>query len=299
MRGNIWKGALSFGLLNIPVKLMKAEEEKAHSFSMLDGEDLSPIKYKKINAKTGDEVPYSQIVKGYEYKKNEYIVMTDKDFKAANVEATGTIDLESFVDLEDVDLMYLEKPYYLVPDKNGEKGYFLLAEAMKKAKKAAIGKIVLRSKQHLALVMVRGDYLVLDMMRFAHEVLDADEVNYFEGVKHPKFSAKEMEMAVDLIENMSDKWKPEQFKDTYYDDLEKIIHKKIKAGKGKTIEYEEPKKIETTSNVIDLMPLLRKSLEEKAGGTKKKASAKKESGKKTSQKAGKKTTKATKHKKGA
>lgn len=295
MRGNIWKGALSFGLLNIPVKLMKAEEEKAHSFSMLDGEDLSPIKYKKINAKTGEEVPYSQIVKGYEYKKNEYVVMTDKDFKAANVEATGAIDLESFVDLDDVDLMYLEKPYYLVPDKNGEKGYFLLAEAMKKAKKAAIGKIVLRSKQHLALVMVRGDYLVLDMMRFAHEVLDADEVNYFEGVKHPKFSAKEMEMAVDLIENMTDKWKPEQFKDTYYDDLEKIIHKKIKAGKGKTIEYEEPKKLETTSNVIDLMPLLRKSLEEKAGGTKKKASAKKESSKKTA----KKTTKATKQKKGA
>lgn len=295
MRGNIWKGALSFGLLNIPVKLMKAEEEKAHSFSMLDGEDLSPIKYKKINAKTGEEVPYSQIVKGYEYKKNEYIVMTDKDFKAANVEATGAIDLESFVDLDDVDLMYLEKPYYLVPDKNGEKGYFLLAEAMKKAKKAAIGKIVLRSKQHLALVMVRGDYLVLDMMRFAHEVLDADEVNYFEGVKHPKFSAKEMDMAVDLIENMTDKWKPEQFKDTYYDDLEKIIHKKIKAGKGKTIEYEEPKKLETTSNVIDLMPLLRKSLEEKAGGTKKKASAKKESSKKTA----KKTTKATKQKKGA
>jgi DNA end-binding protein Ku len=300
--GNIWKGALSFGLLNIPVKLMKAEQEKAHSFSMLDEKDLSPIKYKKINAKTGEEVPYPQIVKGYEYKKNEYIVMTDKDFKAANVEATGTIDIQSFVDLEDVDPMYLEKPYYLVPDKNGEKGYFLLAEAMKKAKKAAVGKIVLRSKQHLALVMVRGNYLVLDMMRFAHEVLDADEVNYFEGIKHVKFAPKEMEMAVDLIENMTDKWKPEQFKDTYYDDLDKIIQKKIKAGKGKTIEYDEPKKVEPTSNVIDLMPLLRKSLEQKSGGGSKKkvkATSKKTTEAKTTKSKNKTTKKAAKHKKGA
>lgn len=289
MAGNIWKGALSFGLLNIPVKLMKAEEEKAHSFSMLDEKDLSPIKYKKINAKTGEEVPYPQIVKGYEFKKNEYIVMTDKDFKAANVEATGTIDIESFVDLEEVDPMFLEKPYYLVPDKNGEKGYFLLADAMKRANKAAIGKIVLRSKQHLALVIVRGDYLVLDMMRFAHEVLDADEVNYFEGIKRVKFTPKEMDMAVDLIENMTDEWKPEKFKDTYYDDLEKIIHKKIKAGKGKTIEYEEPRKVETTSNVIDLMPLLRKSLEQKA-------TPKKKTVKKAKAKTSKKTAK---HKKGA
>ncbi len=274
MRGNIWKGALSFGLLNIPVKLMKAEQEKSHSFSMLDSEDLSPIKYKRINAKSGNEVSYSQIVKGYEYKKNEYIVVTDRDFKAANVEATGAIDLESFVNIEDVDPMYLEKPYYLVPDKNGEKGYFLLAEAMKKAKKAAVGKIVLRSKQHLALVMVRGDYLVLDMLRFSHEVLDADDVNYFEEVKHPKFSPKEMDMAVDLIEKMTEKWRPEQYRDTYYDDLDKMIKKKIKAGKGQTIEYEKPQKIETTSNVIDLMPLLRKSLEQKTGGGKKKTSPK-------------------------
>ena len=132
MRGNIWKGALSFGLLNIPVKLMKAEEEKSLHFSMLDEKDLAPIHYKKINGKTGKEVPYSRIVKGYEYKKNEFVVVTDKDFSAANIEATETIDIENFVDKEDVDLMFLEKPYYIVPEKGGTKGYYLLAEAMKK-----------------------------------------------------------------------------------------------------------------------------------------------------------------------
>lgn len=261
MRSNIWKGALSFGLLNIPVRLMKAEEEKALHFSLLDQNDLSPIHYKKISAKTGKEVPYKRIVKGYEYKKNEFVVMDEKDFKAANVEATGTIDIESFVDLDDVDLMFIERPYYLVPEKNGEKGYFLLCEAMKKSNKVAIGKIVLRSKQHLALIVVRGDYLVLELMRFAHEVLEAHEVDYFDSIKKVRFTNKEMKMAIDLIEGMSEKWKPDQYKDTYYSDLKKIIDKKIKAGKGKVIEYERPEPIKTTSNVIDLMPLLKKSLE--------------------------------------
>jgi DNA end-binding protein Ku len=189
--------------------------------------------------------------------------MDEKDFKAANVEATGTIDIESFVEKDEVDFMFLEKPYYLVPEKNGEKGYFLLCEAMKKSKKAAIGKIVLRSKQHLALIVVRGDCLILEMMRFSHEVLDVDDVDYFETLKKVKFAPKEMTMAVDLIEGMTEKWKPQQFKDTYFDDLQKIIDKKIKAGKGKTIEYEKAEPIKTTSNVIDLMPLLRKSLESK------------------------------------
>ena len=259
MRSNIWKGALSFGLLNIPVRLMKAEEEKAMHFSMLDEKDLAPIQYKKINAKTGKEVPYKRIVKGYEFKKNEYVIVTEKDFKAANIEATGTIDIENFVEQKDIDLMFLEKPYYLVPEKNGEKGYFLLTEAMKKTKKVAIAKIVLRTKQHLVLVMVRGDYLVLEIMRFAHEVLQSDEVDYFDSLKKAKFTPKEMKMAVDLIDGMTEKWKPEKFSDTYYDDLKKIIDKKIKGGKGKVIDYELPEPVKA-SNVIDLMPLLKESL---------------------------------------
>jgi DNA end-binding protein Ku len=275
MRSNIWKGALSFGLLNIPVRLAKAEEEKALHFSMLDEEDLSPIKYKKINAKTGKEVPYKRIVKGYEFKKNQYVIVEEKDFKAANVEATGAIDIESFIDLEEVDPMFLEKPYYLVPEKNGEKGYYLLCEAMKKSGKAAVGKIVIRTKQHLALIMAKEDCLILEMMRFAHEVLQTDEVDYFDSLKKVKFSPKEMEMAVDLIEGMTEKWKPGQYKDTYYDDLKKIIDKKAKAGKGKKIDYGKFEEVKpTASNVIDLMPLLKKSLEGKKKVSKKAAKAK-------------------------
>lgn len=263
MRSSIWKGALSFGLLNIPVNLMKADDEKELHFSMLDGKDLAPIHYKKINAKTGKEVPYSRIVKGYEFKKNEYVVMTDSDFKAANVEATNTIDIENFVDQEDVDLMFLEKPYYLVPEKNGVKGYFLLTEAMKKRKKVAIAKIVIRTKQHLAMIMVKGDYLVLEMMRFSHEVMEVDEVDYFSSLKKMKFTPKELSMAVKLVEDMSEKWKPEKYKDTYYTDLKKIIDKKIKGGKGKVIESVELEGPSKASNVIDLMPLLKASLEKK------------------------------------
>ena len=162
MRSNIWKGALSFGLLNIPVRLAKAEEERNLHFSMLDGKDLTPIKYKKINAITGKEVVFDRIVKGYEYKKNEFVIMTDTDFKAANVDATGTIDIESFVAQDQVDPIYFEKPYYLVPEKNAEKEYFLLCEAMKKSQKVAIAKIVITTKQHLAMIIARGDHLMLE-----------------------------------------------------------------------------------------------------------------------------------------
>lgn len=267
MRSNIWKGALSFGLINIPVKLMKAEEEKNLHFSMLDEKDMAPIRYKKINAKTGKEVPYNRIVKGYEFEKNNFVVVNDLDFKAANVEATGTIDIENFVKLEDIDLMFLERPYYLVPEKNGEKGYFLLTNAMKKSKKVAIAKIVLRTKQHLAMIMERGDCLVLELMRFAHEVLEVDEVDYFDSLKKVKFSPKEMSMALDLVDGMTEEWNPKKYKDTYHADLKKIIDKKIKAGKGKEIDYEiaEPKK---ATNVLDLMPLLKQSLEKKKNAKK-------------------------------
>ncbi|MBI2520932.1 MAG: Ku protein [Bdellovibrio sp.] len=263
MRASIWKGALSFGLLNIPVRLAKAEEEKNLHFCMLDGKDLAPIKYKKINALTGKEVPYERIVKGHEYKKDEYVVMTDDDFKSANVEATRTIDIENFVDLAEVDPMYLEKPYYLVPEKNAEKGYFLLCEAMKRSKKVAIAKIVMTTKQHLAMIMTRGDYLVLEILRFAHEVLDSDEVDYFNSLKKVKFSSKELNMAMQLIEDMTEKWNPDQYQDTYYDDLKKIIDKKVKGGKGKVIEEHKLPEISRATNVLDLMPLLKASLGKK------------------------------------
>lgn len=265
MRSNIWKGSISFGLLNIPVSLQSAQQSQDLSFSMLDEKDLAHIKYRKINAKTGKEVPYERIVKGYQFKPGQFVIMEDKDFERANVKATKTIDIEDFVPREDLDMMLFEKPYYLAPQKGAEKGYFLLKKALEKTDKVAIAKIVIRTKQHLCMLMPKSEYLILEILRFAHEIKEVNEVNYLEEVNpNVRFSERELKMAEDLIKGMSAKWKPEKYKDTYYDDIMKRIQAKVKAGKGKLVE--EPVKeerIEESSNVVDLLPLLRKSLESK------------------------------------
>ena len=284
MAGSIWKGSISFGLLNIPVALQKADEGHDLSFSMLDEKDLSPIKYRKVSGKTGKEVPWARIVKGYEYEKGNYVVLSKEDLKAANPKATQTIDIEDFVDFDDIDLMFLEKPYYLVPQKPGIKGYFLLVAALKKSKKVAIAKIVIRTKMHLAMIMAKDDYLVLELLRFGHEVLDVDEVNYLSDIKKPKFTTKEIKMAEELIEGMTAKWNPDQYKDTYNDDVMKVIKLKVKAGEGQEIEWNLPKEQTTESGkVLDLMPLLKKSLEQKrmSKGSKKVAPSKKVTRKKS------------------
>lgn len=276
MAGSIWKGSISFGLLNIPVSLQKAEEGKELHFSMLDQKDLSPIKYKKVSAKNGKEVPWDRIVKGYQIKKSQYVVLSKEDLKAANPKATQTIDIEDFVEASEIDLMFLQKPYYLVPQKSGVKGYFLLVAALKKTDKVAIAKIVIRTKMHLAMVMARGEYLVMELLRFGHEVLDIDEVDYLSDIDKPKFSPKEVKMAEDLIEGMTTKWDPEQYKDTYTDDVMKIIKMKIKAGEGQEIEWELPEEEKgNTGKVVDLMPLLKRSLEQKKKERLSQASSKK------------------------
>lgn len=269
-RTSIWKGSLSFGLLNVPVTLQTASETKELHFSMLDEKDFSPIKFRRVNANTGREVPYQKIVKGYEYKDGEYVVLSQADFKAANPKATQTIDIDDFVPLDQIDFMLFDKPYYLVPQKGGEKGYFLLRDALAKTEKVAVGKIVIRTKQHLVSVMPRGDYLILEILRFAHEVLSVDEVDYLSDIgQKGKYNARELKMAEELISSMTDKWKPEKYKDTYYDDLMKRIKAKVKAGKGHTITEpaEVPEQETPDTNVVDLLPLLRQSLNAKKGGT--------------------------------
>jgi DNA end-binding protein Ku len=289
MAASIWKGSISFGLLNIPVSLQKAQQEKDLSFSMLDGKDLAPIKYKKVNGKTGHEVPWDRIVKGYEYEKGQYVLMNKEDFKAANPKATQSIDIEDFVNFDEIDLMFLEKPYYLVPQKSGIKGYYLLVQGLKKTNKVAIGRIVIRTKMHLVMIMAKEDYLILEMLRFGHEVMDVDEVDYLQDFEKPKFSPKEVKMAEELIEGMTAEWNPEQYKDTYHDDLMKVIKLKIKAGEGQEIDWELPKEERgNTGKVVDLMPLLRQSLEErrklksittaKTSKTKKKTTTRKKAG---------------------
>lgn len=267
MPGNIWKGSISFGLLNIPVTLHKAEEEKELHFSLLDEKDHDPIKYKKINALSGKEVPWERIIKGYEFEKGKFVVINKDDLKTANPRATQTIEIEDFVEFGDIDFMFMERPYYLVPQKNGIKGYFLLSEALNKTKKAAIAKIVIRTKQHLVAIISRGHFLILETLRFSHEVLEINEVKYFTDIVIPRFTAKELKMAEDLVRGMTTKWNPARYKDNYYSDVMKIIKLKIKNADINMPKIHREKI--THEKVIDLMPLLKKSLEDKKHNRKK------------------------------
>lgn len=253
---------------------MSAKEEDRLSFKMLDKRNNAPIGYKQYNKATGKEVDRKDIEKAYEYKKNQFVLITEEDFLKANPKATRTIDIEDFVSLDEVDILLFEKPYYLVPGKNGEKGYVLLKKILEETKKVAIAKFVLRSKQHLVAVMARGDYLILEMLRFSHEIQEVDEAEFLDDfdLKKVKVTPKEMKAAKTLVDEMTAKWKPDQYKDTYQDELLKYIKKKIKSGDVEdTVPEEEVE--ETNTNVIDLMPFLQKSL--KAGTTKKKVAHKK------------------------
>lgn len=276
MARGIWSGAISFGLLNIPVAVMSAKEEERLSFKMLDRRNNSPIGYKQYNKLTGKEVDRKNIEKAYEYKKNQFVLITEEDFLKANPKATRTIDIEDFVSLDEVDILLFEKPYYLVPGKNGEKGYVLLRKILAETKKVAVAKFVLRSKQHLVAIMARGDYLILEMLRFSHEVQELHEAEFLDDfdLKKVKVSSKEMKAAKVLVDEMTAKWEPDQYKDTYQDELLKYIKKKVKAGDIKDVEVPSEDIKETNTNVVDLMPFLQKSLQSKVSKHKKTKKAK-------------------------
>ncbi len=258
----IWKGSINFGLVSIPVALYAAEERQQLSFRMLDRHDFSPIRYERVNAATGKPVDWGDIIKGYEYKKNEFVALTDEDLRRANPEATQTIDLIHFVDTAEINPVYYEKPYYIVPLKNGEKGYALLREVMVRTGKAGVAKVVLRSHEYLAAILVKGPVLVLNLLRFAHDLRPAEKLNVPEqDLKRLKITAKELDMANQLIESMEDHWKPEDYREQYRDDVLKMIEQKIKSGKAKTIE--EPARRSRSpqkSKVVDITELLKRSV---------------------------------------
>lgn len=261
MARGIWSGAISFGLINIPVQLMSAKQEEKISFRMLDKRDYAPIGYKQINKATGKEVERKDIIKAYEYSRDRYVVITEDDFKKANPKATQTIDIEDFVDLEDVDPLLFETPYYLVPGKNGEKGYVLLRKTLERTKKAAVCQFVLRKKQHLAVILARGDYLVLEILRFAHEIKEIKEARFLDeyDLEKVRITERELKMAEQLVDGMTGKWNPGQYKDTYQDDLMSLIEKKVKGGHVETPPEMEIEEI-TNTNAEDLTALLQKSL---------------------------------------
>lgn len=258
----LWKGSISFGLVNIPVRVVSTKEQKELHFTMLDPTNFSKVGYKYYNKKTGEELSRSATVKAFEYEKGSYVVMTDADFKKANPKATETIDIENFVELEEIDPVFFDKAYYLLPLKGGEKGYRLLSQALQKQKKVAIAKFVMHTKQHLVALIPRGDFLLLEVLHFADEVKDLTELESKTAELPPaKNLSREVEMAEQLIENMTESWNPEAYEDTYRDDLMKLVQAKVKSGKTTEIEEEGTRESsDETGNVRDLMPLLKKSL---------------------------------------
>ena len=259
---SLWKGSISFGLVNIPVALHSVTAEQKLSFRLLDRRDFAPVHYQRVNQKSGKEVPWDDIVKGYEYEKDEFVVLGDADFERANVEATQTIAISEFVDGAEISPIYFDKPYYLTPLKHGEKGYALLREVLRRTGKVGIARMVLRSREYLAALIVHGDVLVVDLLRFAHELRDADKLAVpGKDIKQLKISEREIAMAKQLVETLEEPWHPEQFHEQYYDDLMKIIDAKIKSGKTKTIEERSRTTAPRTSKVVDITHLLKQSVE--------------------------------------
>lgn len=226
----IWKGWLSFGLINIPVQLYSGVREKEISFHLLHEKDNSPIRYARICKKEGKEVAWEEIAKGYQLESGRTIVLTEKDFEKAAAEYSKTIEILDFIKLEEIDPIYFDKPYFLEPQKGAGKAYALLREALKKSKKAGIVKFVLRNKEHLGAIKAHQNYLILDQMRFVHEMRDLKKLNVF---GKEKLSAREMEMALQLIDHLTKPFRPQMYKDRYREEIVKIIKNKSKGKKRK------------------------------------------------------------------
>jgi len=256
----IWKGSISFGLVNIPIALYPATRREELKFRLLRKSDLSPVNYKRVAEKDGKEVSWDQIVKGYEYEKGKYVVLKEEDFERIDLEATQTVDIQDFVDQEEIDPMFFYKPYYLEPQKGGDKAYTLLRDALKDSNKVGIAKVVIKTRQYLAGVKPEDGTLVLELMHFADELADPEKLHV---PKKTEVGKREMNMAKSLIDSMSSKWNPEKYKDDYREALMEVIEEKVEAG-GKEIE-EKPKKAPKPTKIIDLVSVLQKSLEQTGG----------------------------------
>ncbi|HTI69605.1 MAG TPA: Ku protein [Candidatus Limnocylindria bacterium] len=252
----VWNGTISFGLVSIPISLFPATKKEELAFRLLRKKDLSPVNYKRVAEADGKEVPWEDIVKGYEYEKGKFVVIKDEDFQRVDVEATQTVDIINFVSIEKVDPLLFYKPYYMEVGKGGDKAYVLLREAMSQAGKIAISKVVIKTRQHLAAIKPQHHGLMLELMHFPDELLDADE---FKSPGNKSLGKPELNMAKQLIDSMSTEWTPEMYKDDYHEALEALIEEKVARG-GKLPALSHKKKKAT--NVIDLVSVLQKSVEQ-------------------------------------
>jgi len=259
----IWKGSISFGLVSIPVGLFSAETRDEISFRQLDKRNLAPVGYKKYNKQTGKEVELDDIVKGYEYEDDRYVLISDEDLKRANPEKTQTVDITDFVNLEDIDPEYFDKPYYLAPLKKNAKAYALLREALKRSGKVGIAKVVIRSREYLGAVIPHGDVLVLEILRYPHEIRGTDDLELPAGdLEKMGVTDREVKMAEMLIDGMTAEWDPSKYHDTYRDDLMALIHQKIESGQTEVLDETPAPEVDAEpKGVIDIMSLLKKSVE--------------------------------------
>ena len=261
----IWTGTLSFGLLNVPIRLMTAERRVDLHFRMLDQRNNQPVRYERVNAESGEEVPWKDIVKAYEYSKGNYVVLEESDIRNAAAEAHETVEIDTFIDAGQLTPAYFEKPYFLVPGKKAEKGYVLLRETLKRTGKIGIARVVIRTRESLCAVMPQDDALMLILLRFPQELVSEEEYALPDkAISDYRISDRELEMAGELIESMSGKFEPENYRDEFRDRLTAVIEQRLKSkGVTTTLEEEEPAHANATTNVVDFMALLKKSIEGK------------------------------------
>jgi DNA end-binding protein Ku len=259
----LWTGSISFGLLNIPVQLMPAERRTELRFHLMDARNKARVRYERINAETGEEVPWHDIVKAFEYKKGDYVVLEKEDLKAAAPQSSQSVELESFIPADAVDIEYFERPYYLVPPKKSEKGYVLLRETLKELNRVGLARVVIRTREYLSLLLPRGPALMLVLLRYPQELIPADEYSFPEGsLSSYKLGKRELDMARQLVQAMSSEFKPSEYRDEFREKLSKAIAERMK-HKGARVEKpaeEEPE----TGKVVDLMAVLKESLEQNA-----------------------------------
>lgn len=255
----LWKGHISFGLVNIPVSLYPAVGREKVIFHLLDSRNMARVRYERVNEETGEEVPWAKIVRAYEYEKGNYIVIEEKELKKAVPTTTKIIEIENFVPRKEVDCIYFEKPYYVVPDKNGEKGYLILREVLKKTDTLGISKVVIRSKQYLAALFSYKTGLLVNLLRFSEEISKLESVIPYKNLKQFKITTKELLIAEQLVKAMLSKWEPIKYHDEFREKISKWVKTKIKTGKTVSLEKEPP----VSSNVVDFIELLKKSIKEK------------------------------------
>jgi DNA end-binding protein Ku len=259
----IWKGAISFGLVNVAVQLYPATRAERASFNLIDKETADPIGYKQINKRTGKEVKRENIVRGYEYEKGQYVLLADEEIRSASPESTQTVDILAFVEAYSVSFLYLDTPYYLVPERQGKKAYALLREALAQTGKIGIANVVLHNKQHLAALIPAGPVLALNTLRWGGEVLPIDESMLPPvDAKKAGVAEREIEMAKKLIEDMTEPWDPTEYHNTFREDILALVDKKVREGKTREISEaaKAPARTRETADVVDLSELLKRSL---------------------------------------